>query len=102
MLVSCAKDFEKVPEGGCNLECGVLLRCGHSCKSVCHVNNRDHSRYKCPERCERKCILEHPCKKQCWMACGKCKVLVLRKLPCLHEVELECYLPCEEYKCKVS
>ncbi|KAJ9573473.1 hypothetical protein L9F63_009133, partial [Diploptera punctata] len=99
--VSCARDFSKVQEGGCSLMCEVLLKCGHYCKSKCHVTDRQHASYLCPEPCNRTCLLNHPCKKKCWEKCGNCKVLVLRKLPCSHEKYFECYILYEVYKCQI-
>jgi len=51
--VSSAADFHKVPEGGCLQICGSALPCGHICKSVCHVRNREHENVRCTEQCER-------------------------------------------------
>jgi len=54
--VSSAADFHKVPEGGCLQICGAALPCGHTCKSVCHVRNREHGNdgnVRCSEQCER-------------------------------------------------
>ena len=54
--VSSAADFHKVPEGGCLQICGAALQCGHTCKSVCHVRNREHGNdgnVRCSEQCER-------------------------------------------------
>ena len=51
--VSSAADFHKVPEGGCLQICGAALPCGHTCKSFCHVRNREHGNVRCSEQCER-------------------------------------------------
>jgi len=51
--VSSAADFHKVPEGGCLQICGAVLPCGHICKKVCHVRNREHGNVRCSELCER-------------------------------------------------
>ena len=51
--VSSAADFQNVPEGGCLQICGAALPCGHICKSVCHVRNREHGNVRCSEQCER-------------------------------------------------
>ena len=51
--VSSAADFHKVPEGSCLKICGAAFRCGHRCKSVCHILNREHRNVRCSEQCER-------------------------------------------------
>ena len=51
--VSSAADFHKAPEGGCLQICGAALPCGHRCKSVCHILNREHENVRCSEQCER-------------------------------------------------
>jgi hypothetical protein len=51
--VCTAADFHKVPEGGCLQICGAELPCGHRCKRVCHVRDRDHGNMLCSEPCER-------------------------------------------------
>ena len=51
--VSSAADFQNVPEGGCLQICGAAFPCGHICKSVCHVHNRDDGNVRCSEQCER-------------------------------------------------
>ncbi|XP_069679798.1 NFX1-type zinc finger-containing protein 1-like isoform X2 [Periplaneta americana] len=100
-LVSCAEDFSKVPEGGCTVQCMASLRCGHTCKSLCHINDRDHTVHRCYEPCKLTCELKHPCKLQCWQECGICKEPVLRNLPCGHEKELQCYIEYQAYECQV-
>ena len=45
-MVSKAQDFADIPEGGCTLQCGALLVCGHNCQSVCHARDREHKNYK--------------------------------------------------------
>lgn len=51
--VSCAKDFDKVREGGCSHLCGELLECGHNCQSLCHALDREHKGIPCREPCAR-------------------------------------------------
>ena len=51
--VCCAADFSNTPEGGCKRLCGALLPCGHNCKSICHIQNREHEMIRCFESCER-------------------------------------------------
>lgn len=51
--VSCAEDFDKVPEGGCRRICRSLIACGHYCNSICHVIDREHIKYKCKEPCAK-------------------------------------------------
>lgn len=51
--VQCADDFLKFPEGGCDLLCGSQLSCGHICKKLCHVADREHRLYECREACNK-------------------------------------------------
>ena len=42
------QDFDRVPEGGCQLPCGTRLeRCGHVCRLLCHGYDKDHREYRC-------------------------------------------------------
>ncbi|XP_069677368.1 NFX1-type zinc finger-containing protein 1-like [Periplaneta americana] len=103
--VATAEDFNQVPEGGCSQLCGALLVCGHDCKSVCHIRNRQHVDYRCFEPCNRipnRCVLRHMCRKSCWEDCGDCRTLVYRKLPCEHSMNLYCFVDPETYKCPVE
>lgn len=51
--VRVANDFNKVPEGGCSKECGILLNCGHTCLQICHIRDREHQTTKCKTLCDR-------------------------------------------------
>ncbi len=51
--VSKSKDFDLVRDGGCWELCGQLMPCGHSCRKLCHALDREHSKYKCQEPCDR-------------------------------------------------
>ena len=51
--VSTPEDFlRKAPEGGCDLQCGLQLDCGHLCTYKCHSKAR-HQSVICHEPCER-------------------------------------------------
>ncbi len=51
--VSTPEDFlRKAPEGGCALQCGLELHCGHICTYKCHSEAR-HQSVTCREPCER-------------------------------------------------
>lgn len=51
--VSTPEDFlRKAPEGGCDLQCGLKLDCGHLCTYKCHTKAR-HQSVICHEPCER-------------------------------------------------
>ncbi|KAL2841156.1 hypothetical protein BJY01DRAFT_257156 [Aspergillus pseudoustus] len=83
------------PEGGCSLQCGKRLHCGHPCKQKCHSEIL-HAAVYCPDQCKRPqkgCA--HPCPKPCGDPCPKrCTVNVSdphRRLPCGH---LMMNLPC--------
>ncbi|KAJ6020903.1 hypothetical protein N7540_006407 [Penicillium herquei] len=84
------------PEGGCSLQCGKRLQCGHPCKQKCHSEMLHKTAY-CPEPCPRPqkgCT--HPCPKFCGDRCpSKCIVPVVdlhRVLSCGHPmVTLPCW-----------
>lgn len=84
------------PEGGCNLQCGKRLQCGHPCKQKCH-SEMLHNVVYCLEPCPRPregCT--HSCPKFCGDTCPKkCIIPVYdaeRVLPCGHPmVTLPCW-----------
>ncbi|KAL3477564.1 hypothetical protein BJX99DRAFT_257376 [Aspergillus californicus] len=83
------------PEGGCSLQCGKRLHCGHPCKQKCH-SDMLHTAVYCLEPCQRPqkgCT--HPCAKLCGDPCpNKCTISVFdanRLLPCGH---IMASLPC--------
>ncbi|KAL3439805.1 hypothetical protein BJX65DRAFT_317439 [Aspergillus insuetus] len=83
------------PEGGCSLQCGKRLGCGHPCKQKCH-SELLHSAVYCPEHCQRpRKGCSHPCSKRCGDPCpDRCAVNVFdagRLLPCGHRMA---NLPC--------
>ncbi|XP_069677593.1 NFX1-type zinc finger-containing protein 1-like [Periplaneta americana] len=91
--VNTAIDFRQVPEGCCSKICEAELECGHMCKNMCHLTDRDHKDYKCPEPCNRipdACEEEHKCPKVCSEECGPCMTLVPRTFPCGHSVNVVC------------
>nr|CAD7200153.1 unnamed protein product [Timema douglasi] len=101
-LVASREDFKQVKEGGCRLPCEALLKCGHTCKSICHLNDLKHEKIKCLEPCERVlCALEHNCKKMCWEECGPCTYLLLKIPPCGHEALVLCYITLKDIVCEV-
>ncbi|XP_072949023.1 NFX1-type zinc finger-containing protein 1-like [Epargyreus clarus] len=92
--ITTAKDFEKVPEGGCLLKCNFNLQsCNHQCPLLCHGYDRKHVVIQCPLQCERViCALEHVCPLRCSQPCAPCRVPVLKELPCGHSKHLPCTL----------
>nr|CAD7448951.1 unnamed protein product [Timema bartmani] len=102
-LVASHEDFKQVKEGGCKLPCMALLKCGHTCKSVCHRKDLEHENKKCLEPCERiLCALEHNCKKMCWEECGPCSYLLLKTPPCGHEATVQCHVTSDNIVCEVD
>ncbi|KAE8354048.1 hypothetical protein BDV28DRAFT_96047 [Aspergillus coremiiformis] len=87
--VSQPEDFVQFsPEGGCNLQCGARLQCGHPCKQKCHSELLHQAAY-CPEPCRRpQKGCSHPCPKLCGDSCPKkCGIMMFdasRILPCGH------------------
>ena len=92
--VKAAEDFNKVPEGGCSLDCGVRLDCGHSCGLKCHSYDREHVRYKCQKMCPQVCSLGHACRYRCHhpKRCSPCKEQVKKVIPsCGHNQFMPCF-----------
>ncbi|KAJ5587038.1 uncharacterized protein N7459_002803 [Penicillium hispanicum] len=83
------------PEGGCSLQCGKRLECGHPCKQKCH-SEMLHKAVYCLEACPRpRKGCTHLCPKLCGDKCpALCTVTVFdadRLLPCGHSMAT---LPC--------
>ncbi|KAJ9575016.1 hypothetical protein L9F63_007818, partial [Diploptera punctata] len=102
-MVSKDQDFADIPDGGCTLECGALLQCGHTCQSVCHARDRECTMRRCRViPCNRvMCVLDHKCQKYCYEECGLCKIAVQRQLKCGHEKVLECHVDYEKFVCQI-
>ena len=127
-IIRKIEDFENCPEGGCQEPCRKRMKCGHVCEKLCHVYNCNDQ--KCFKSCYKLFSpCGHPCKKLCYEDCGKCQVLVEKKLPCGHikkkckcseneyfikcnekcerklscghDCKLKCYENCESIACKV-
>ena len=96
------EDFQKVPEGGCSLQCNAPLGCGHACMLKCHIKDVHHAQYVCEETCLRKCKrCGEPCKLKCFVGCQRCEALVEKTIPkCNHTQLVPCYMEPEEFKCK--
>ncbi|XP_017560739.2 NFX1-type zinc finger-containing protein 1 isoform X2 [Pygocentrus nattereri] len=102
-LVSHAKDFAMVPEGGCNKPCEYRLDCGHVCIRMCHPYDADHKKYKCIKDCPKVlCELGHKCPRRCHQKCGDCMVRVEKVIPkCQHKQMIPCHQSPESFICKV-
>jgi hypothetical protein len=97
------EDFAKAPEGGCMLDCGIRLKCGHVCERKCHPTDRDHVEYECNKPCVKiLCDSGHRCVKRCYETCGKCEVVVQKTIPnCGHVQMVKCHVPPEKFICKL-
>ncbi|XP_050350709.1 NFX1-type zinc finger-containing protein 1-like [Nymphalis io] len=99
--ISSAKDFQKVPEGGCLVKCNYNLPCLHACPLVCHPYDPGHATIVCPLKCERIiCELKHVCPLMCKKKCEPCKQIMTKTLPCGHSKEVFCYLNPQDPKIK--
>ena len=100
----------------------MTLDCGHVCNLLCH-KSRSHDGIFCTMPCTRTCPEGHPCLKKCFEECGKCRVKLVKKLPCGHDevtidiktifqtlnkmcvvfqqVKMECWKPPQEVYCPV-
>ena len=93
--VSVPDDFVALsPEGGCALQCGLRLRCGHVCSYKCHSDSR-HEASICQEPCpRRRSTCEHICPLVCGEECRQvCHFDVGKvQLPCGHtKARTKCY-----------
>lgn len=86
--VPCSQDVTS-PEFRCPTPCGVILSCGHACKSTCGKCNRQEGgksvtkHPSCTERCNRPfSTCNHSCKltchdgKECGLCVAPCEVCV--------------------------
>ncbi|KAL4804436.1 P-loop containing nucleoside triphosphate hydrolase protein [Aspergillus unguis] len=89
--VSCPDDFPKSsPEGGCSEQCGLRLRCGHTCTFKCHPTKL-HNATKCMEPCTSLRECGHVCQRKCHEDCGECLEVVPDVfLPCGHTAQVRC------------
>ena len=97
-------DFQKVPEGGCSMQCNAPLECGHTCSLKCHIKDANHNQYKCKETCLKKCrSCGAPCKLECFMGCQRCEALIEKTIPrCNHTQHIPCYMEPDEFNCRAK
>lgn len=103
--INAPEEFrQKSPEGGCTKMCpGVLPRCDHSCRNICHGVDTSHELYECKESCERHCpdSKRHKCPHICYIyPCPPCQVEMVRTLLCGHIVSLPCHVDVVKHSCK--
>ncbi|BFZ14774.1 hypothetical protein BsWGS_17813 [Bradybaena similaris] len=102
-IIRHPKDFNKVSEGGCAQPCGMRLKCGHSCKRVCHADDIEHKTSECNERCRHLC---EKCKQYCneEHRCGEhdiCRKLVDKLIPICHHVQkVPCGVEPNAFECR--
>jgi len=96
-------DFRHVPEGGCVLDCGYRLACGHVCIRKCHPTDRLHEKYVCAKPCARTlCDSGHLCRRLCHMPCGPCQYPVEKTIPsCGHVQTVKCHVEPANFVCQV-
>jgi len=96
------EDFRNVPEGGCMLDCGYRLPCGHVCTRKCHPTDRQHVEYVCRRQCTKiLCEHGHQCLKRCFEVCGQCQYMVEKKVPsCGHVQKMRCHVEPEKFTCQ--
>ena len=102
ILVKNGEDFRKVQEGGCMLDCGYRLSCGHVCTRKCHPTDRLHAKYVCGKPCAKiLCENGHRCLKRCYEECGKCQYMVEKTVPsCGHLQKMRCHVEPEKFECQ--
>ena len=88
------QDFDKCPEGGCQLPCNVRLACGHQCPRLCHPTDRKHELHKCKKMCKKLLDCGHTCKSKCHKCndkCQPCTTRVEKYIPeCGHYMTMQC------------
>ena len=103
VMASCAKDFLKCPEGGCQQKCSVRLNCGHSCPRLCHPIDKEHEHVHCRQKCSKILKCGHYCKNQCWKCrdgCLPCNEIVIKRMySCGHEIQMQCHEDPFTYSC---
>ena len=93
-------DFNKAPNGGCSVNCGARLDCGHKCEQICHPTDPLHQEYNCVKRCAKTCERGHPCRRLCYQDCNKCMNKVKKIIPrCQHALEMPCYQDPSTFQC---
>ena len=98
--VSCAADFNKVRDGGCDKKCRFRLFCNHVCSMDCHPDEKRHD-LPCQEPCPKRCPSQHRCQLLCYEKCGNCEVLVEKEIPkCVHKQQVPCYLDPAKFICQ--
>ena len=92
VTVRSGRDFDQVSEGGCNRMCNYRLACGHACPRQCHIYDRDHTLFRCRQKCGKLCSAGlHHCPKLCNAECGPCNYDVEKLLPgCGHRQNVKC------------
>ena len=90
--ISVPSDWKKVNEGGCDLECGQKLPCGHACPRPCHSNDREHTFHQCRKKCMKMCAAgKHPCSGMCYQSpCPPCRQKTTVSLVCGHDKRVVC------------
>ncbi|XP_064470677.1 NFX1-type zinc finger-containing protein 1-like [Ornithodoros turicata] len=89
--MSCARDFDDVSGGGCDIPCEARLPCGHTCQKRCHVIDRYHTYTTCGQPCKELLPCDHQCTGLCGEPCQKeCLVMVNALSPCDHVVRVQC------------
>lgn len=88
--------------GGCQRICSYKLVCGHSCKRVCHSDDRLHLQNRCEEPCKKTCAFGHKCFQKCFEECDDCEALVWKHLACGHPALTKCSLDLDSYLCGVT
>ena len=99
--VSCAEDFTKVPDGGCDQPCLKIQPCGHTCVMKCHIYN--HDEMKSQEECDLQCVKGDNKKlsEECFESCGDCEIIVEKVLQqCGHKLALPCFMEPLQVLCR--
>ena len=103
VIAKVPEDFNKCPEGGCQMSCNARLPCGHRCPRLCHPTDREHKHYNCQKICKKPLVCGHICKSICHQCKGKCQpcnTLVEKSMPkCGHYMMMKCHQNPSYFSC---
>ena len=75
----------------CLEPCDFILRCGHNCPNLCHLQDPDHKEPGlCKQPCFKHCVNGHPCKGSCGSECKPCQVEMTMDFSCGHSLRFKC------------
>jgi hypothetical protein len=100
-IIQSEEDFQKCPRQRCTQPCQEILYCGHTCLYPCHdyVLEADTSDQHNEKKCQKECLIVHPCRHGCEKKCGQCKsepfvcqkMIDFKRSRCGHVFNIRCH-----------